>query len=105
MTRVPTHGEVVTPDGPTPTGIKLPDGQYESYWVLSDEERRAGFVRPLREQYQHRPCGHLTRMGTKIAATFAADPEFYSHTFCAHCRDHFPVDEFVWEGTTEEVGS
>lgn len=105
MTRVPTHGEVTTPDGPTPTDVKRADGQYESYWVLSDEERVKGFVRPYREEYQHRPCGRITRMGTKIAETFAADPEFYGSTYCSYCRNHFALNEFLWAGTTEVVGS
>lgn len=30
-----------------------PDGQQESYLVLSDEERAKGFVRPVRRSYRH----------------------------------------------------
>lgn len=38
-----------------------PNGQQESYLVLSDEERAKGFVRPVRRSYRHigKPlCGH-----------------------------------------------
>lgn len=50
-------------------------------------------------------CGTTTTMGVAIAETYARDPEFYGGTFCAGCRKHFPVAEFVWEGTDEVVGS
>lgn len=33
-----------------------PDGQQESYLVLSDEERARGFVRPVRRSYRHVGC-------------------------------------------------
>lgn len=26
-------------------------------------------------------------------------------TFCVACRVHLPLDEFVWKGTREQVGS
>lgn len=32
---------------------KEPTGQHEKYLVLSDAERRKGFVRPLRKAYRH----------------------------------------------------
>lgn len=50
-------------------------------------------------------CGSLTTMGRKLAETYASDPEFYGATFCVKCNAHFPVEEFVWEGTDERVGS
>ena len=34
-------------------GDLRPDGQHESYWVLSPEERAKGFVRPVRRSYLH----------------------------------------------------
>lgn len=46
-------------------------------------------------------------MSTPLAETYGRNPKFYSGTFCANCRDHFPVGaegEFVWEGTSEKVG-
>jgi hypothetical protein len=50
-------------------------------------------------------CGATTTMTLSIAETFARDPQFYGGGFCCICRDHFPVEEFVWEGTDERVGS
>lgn len=53
-------------------------------------------------------CGHTTTMGRSLAETYARQPDFYSGTFCAHCRNHFPVGEkgeFIWSGTDERVGT
>ncbi|PKN81554.1 MAG: hypothetical protein CVU47_06460 [Chloroflexi bacterium HGW-Chloroflexi-9] len=85
-----------------------PDGQQETYVVLSDEERAQGFVRPVRRSYVHEVCGTVTTMGIAIAETYARDPSFYGATFCVACRGHFPVGpqgQFTWSGTTEKVGS
>ena len=74
-----------------------------AYLVLSDEERKKGFVRPLRLSYVHRQeyggCGRTTTMGLAIAETYASKPGFYGATFCAHCSMHRPVGEngeFDW---------
>jgi hypothetical protein len=40
-----------------------------------------------------------------IPYLIARQPSFYGATFCAHCGKHLPVDEFVWEGTNEQLGS
>lgn len=50
-------------------------------------------------------CGTVTTMGEALAETYARDPKFYGGTFCCACREHFPVNEFVWTGTNERVGS
>jgi hypothetical protein len=53
-------------------------------------------------------CGAVTTMGVALAETYARDPKFYGATFCATCREHYPVGaagEFVWEGTDERVGT
>jgi hypothetical protein len=50
-------------------------------------------------------CGTMTTMGQSLAETYARDPKFYGGTFCCGCSKHLPVDEFVWEGTNERVGS
>lgn len=87
------------------TGSK---GMQEKYLVLSDEERAKGFVRPVRQSYVHEKCGTLTTMGVAIAETYAREPKFYGATYCAGCGAHFPVGkkgEFVWDGTSEKVGS
>jgi hypothetical protein len=80
-------------------------GQQKGYVVLTAEERAKGFVRPVRNAYTHKDCGVETIMGLAIAETYARDPGFYSGTFCAKCRAHFPLDCFVWSGTAEELGS
>ena len=87
----PDHREIIE-DGPR-------KGQQKGYVVLSDEERAKGFVRPVRISYVHEKCGTMTTMGRALAETYARDPHFYSGTFCAGCRAHFPVGEygeFVW---------
>jgi hypothetical protein len=85
-----------------------PNGQQKDYVVLSEEERKKGFVRPVRHSYVHDKCGVVTRMGKDIAETYARDPFFYSGTFCVGCGKHLPVGadgEFTWDGTTEKVGT
>lgn len=84
------------------------NGQQQGYVVLSAEERAKGFVRPVRRSYVHLKCGVVTTMGQSLAETYAREPGFYSGTFCCGCRSHFPVGEageFVWDGTTEKVGT
>lgn len=82
------------------------DGMQKAYLVLSEEERAKGFVRPVRTAYVHLTCGAVTTMGLALAETYSRDPSFYTGTYCAKCREHFPVGpdgEFVWnvprEGT------
>lgn len=75
-----------------------PDGMQKCYLVLPDGQRR-DLVRPLRKSYKHERCGAVTTMGEAIAETYAAQPQFYSGTFCVSCGSHFPVGadgEFVW---------
>lgn len=71
----------------------------EKYLVLSEEERKQGFIRPVRTKYLHLTCGTVTEMGRSIAETYARDPKFYGGTYCVACKNHFPVGasgEFVW---------
>lgn len=92
---------------PEHTNLKS-NGQQEGYVVLAEEERAKGFVRPVRRSYKHLKCGVVTTMGQTIAETYARDPYFYSGTFCAGCGSHFPVGEdgeFVWDGSSEKVGT
>lgn len=95
-------GSPVTPDH---RDIDPVTGMQKGYVVLSEEERAKGFVRPVRTSYKHLTCGSITRMGLALAETYARDPSFYSGTFCCACRSHFSLDQFVWEGTIEQVGS
>src|SRR6185437_1388128 len=73
------------------------DGQQVGYIVLTEEERRKGFVKPVRRSYTHDRCGSLTTMGRALSETYARDPYFYSGTFCCHCGSHFDLSEFKWE--------
>jgi hypothetical protein len=144
-------------EGPAPQPIDPTTGMHGDYYVLCEEERKKGFVRPLRFSYVHigkRPkyqvrdltpeekerykeygyvkfemyplgeskvtgsfwteaslnsgCGRTTTMAQAIAESYARNPSYYSATFCATCRAHFPVGEngeFVWAGTDERVGT
>lgn len=105
-TKVLTNGmtEAEMPDYRDDRG----DGQQKAYVVLSEEERKKGFVRPYRRTYLHEKCQTLTTMSPAIAETYARDPKFYGATFCVKCSQHFQVGEFgdfVWEGTNEKVGT
>ncbi len=45
--------EPTTPEGTAPQPIDPVTGQHLAYWVLSEEERQGGFVRPIRKKYIH----------------------------------------------------
>lgn len=95
------------PNDPAHRELK-PNGQQRDYVVLCDEEREKGFVRPVRTAYLHTTCGVVTRMGVKLAETYARNPKFYSGTFCVGCGAHYPVGpdgDFLWDGTDERVGT
>lgn len=79
---------------------EVPVPQAEKYLVLSEAERVAGFVRPVRRTYVHTACGAATTMGQAIAETYARQPSFYGSTYCVNCSMHRPVGpdgEFTWE--------
>lgn len=110
MTRCTARGQPATnPEtAPVPRSETLPDGQHADHWVLCEEERKKGFVRPVRDKYIHLTCGTETRMPWACAETYARQPSYYGSTFCCHCRGYFPVGangEFVWPGTNEKVGT
>jgi len=93
---------------PVPDDAKRQDGQHIDHWILPDEERAKGFVRPLRTSYTHLKCFTVTTMPIKIAETYAREPGYYGSTFCCGCGDYFRVGaagEFVWTGTDEKVGT
>lgn len=92
-------------DGGAPDAVNTSTGMHRDYWILSERERAKGFVRPVRNSYVHLTCGVVTRMAVPLAETYARDPAFYGATFCCACRAHFPVREFLWDGTSERVGS
>lgn len=87
-----------------PAPINPETGQHRAYWVLCEEEREKGFVRPVRRTYVHDKCGVATTMAQSIAETYARDPHYYGSTFCVGCRGHFPVGEhgeFTWDDGTK----
>lgn len=107
--RTLTDGSPVTPDH---REINPATGLQKGYVVLSADERAKGFVRPYRDAYVHDTCGAVTVMSRPLAETYAAQPDFYTGTFCSTCRKHFPVGEdgeFGWyemDGrTTDRVGT
>ena len=67
-----------------------PVPQNEVYLVMSEEDRRRGFVRPVRRSYRHQDpeCGAVTTMGTALAETYAANPGYYGSTYCCACQMH-----------------
>lgn len=76
-----------------------PVEQAPAYLVLSEDERAAGFQRPVRLSYWHVVCGAVTTMNRAIAETYARNPYFYGATFCIRCQQHRPVGaagEFYW---------
>jgi hypothetical protein len=89
------------PHGPAPGPVDPATGMHADYWVLSEEDRAKGFIRPVLRHYRHEKCGTFTTMHQSIAETYARNPNYYTETFCASCRAHFPVGEFVWEDGTK----
>lgn len=87
-----------------PDDIDPKTGQHKDHWILNDEERAKGFVRPYNESYVHSKCDTITTMSQKIAETYAVNPGFYGRTFCCGCSDYFPVKQFRWYGTDNIVG-
>lgn len=103
-----------TTDNPTDPRLtrgvdEEPRPQADAYLVLSEAERAAGFVRPVRRSYIHERCGTVTTMGQAIAETYARNPQFYGATYCVSCAQHLPVGpegEFVWDdGSGQRVGT
>lgn len=61
-----------SPDVPgAPAPIDPATGQHRDYYVLPDEERAKGFVRPVRTSCTHTVCGTVTTMPRPIAETYA----------------------------------
>jgi len=52
-----------------------------------------------------RGCDALTTMARPLSETYACNPKFYGSTYCATCRMHRPVNEFVWDADGKQVGS
>src|SRR5271155_5139129 len=102
MSEIDPTKRCMTDGSPVVEGHKESDpatGMQKGYVALCPDERKKGFVRPVRQTYLHKVCNTTTHMGLALAETYAACPTFYSGTFCCYCRTHRPLDEFVWEGT------
>lgn len=98
---------------------KFRDWGYVAYIEYSDEYRQKNdkgaavgtfiFQKDLdainSKQKYSGGCGTVTTMHRSIAETYARDPKFYGATFCCGCGKHLPVEEFIWDGTNETVGS
>jgi len=87
---------------------KRPDGQHDDHWVLPEEERKKGHIRPVRQKYRHLKCGSVTSMPLACAETYARDPKYYAQTFCYACGEYFPVGpdgQFVWDDDATKVGT
>lgn len=102
MTQTLVDGSPVTDDH---REINPETGMQKDYVVLSAEERAKGYIRPVRQSYVHTACKTATKMALPLAETYACNPEFYTETYCRECMNHFPVAEFVWQGTSHKVGS
>lgn len=81
-------------------GEKLESGQYEDHPTIDEGE----FVEPIRHVYIHDDCGGATKMTTKLAASWARDPDYYDYTFCLDCGDYYPVEDFAWKDTGNQLG-
>ena len=94
------------PETPEHREIDPRTGMQKDYVVLCPDERKKGFVRPVRRAYRHLRCNTVTTMGLALAETYARDPGFYDGgTFCCACRAHFPLDQFVWKDDGTKVGT
>ena len=91
-------------DSPAPQPVDPSTGQHKDHWILSEAERAKGFVRPVRESYQHKKCGTITSMPRAIAETYAVNPGYYGQTFCCGCKGYFAVAQFTWKDSDERVG-
>ena len=101
------RGELEELDEPLALGNKTyvgidryPIGKTRAGTYLMAEE-----VEQIKKTGRYGGCGSVTRMTRSIAETYARDPKFYGGTFCVGCGSHFPLDQFVWDGTVETVGS
>ncbi len=76
-----------------------------AYFVENVDKTSSVVGSYIKESDLKKGCGSLTKMSRELAETYARDPKFYGATFCCGCGKHHPVNEFVWDGTDELVGS
>lgn len=83
-------------DGPTPTEETRPDGQKADHWVLSDEERAKGLIRPVRLSYRHVGVGkpkQLRELSDEEKERYA---QFKYVAFEPYGEDRAPVTGRYW---------
>ena len=73
-----------------------PVPQNEVYLAMSEDDLAKGYLKPYRRSYKHGVCGQVTSMPEQCARTYAANPWFYSGTYCYACQKHRPLGEFTW---------
>ena len=99
----------IRPEFPTRPLTAEEHEQYDQFgYVLFEEypeSRSPVSGRYWTEAQLRSGCGGLTKMSRDISETYARDPKFYGGTFCVGCGKHLPLEEFVWDGTDEIVGS
>lgn len=78
---------------------------YAKYEEYPEPRQSSAIGRFWTERELNSGCGSRTTMGRALSETYARNPKFYGSTFCCACNDHFRVEEFVWDGTNERVGS
>jgi hypothetical protein len=78
---------------------------YVKYEAYPESESPATGRFWTQEQLDNKGCGTVTTIGQALAETWATDIHFYGATYCAYCQKHLSVEEFVWEGTDEVLGS
>ena len=83
--------------------------KYIKYEAYSEEEQKEsaaiGRFWTKEDLEKNKGCGVKTTMSLPLAETYARNPKFYGATYCCGCNKHLAVDEFVWDGTNEKVGS
>lgn len=97
-------GEPVDPNGSVPNPAKLPDGQAADHWILSDEERAKGFIRPVRLSYRHagmRPNYPLRDLSPEERSQHAA---FGYVSFEAYPESETPLTGRMWTKAQLESG-
>lgn len=73
---------------------------------LSEAEKAAGYVRPLRYTYMHEVCENLAFLSPEQAQLFARNPKFLGSLYCRKCERSCSVDEFVWcNGVKTRMGT
>ena len=92
-----TDGSPVTPDH---REIDPKTGMQKAYVVLSEEERKKGFVRPVRRTYVHTKCGSSTTMGQALAETTRETPTSIQAPFVV-----LAAATSLWARTASSPGS